>query len=291
MGKGIAKLTARDRGVHADQSLRPPQVALRRVPVFRPCAAETCRLARAAALDYAYARQLLAATVAKAWYLAAEARQQVALAEQAVTVYAELVALVTIRRDAGKYSNLDIASVSARQNAASAQVELAQQAYDESRRALAVPIGRNPGAEIEAIATFPALPPVAAAGLPASLLERRPDLAATEQWVLAALRRKEAARLSLLPNVGVSLVALREVETALANSADAVRIATIQYHAGRCDLLWVSDLQTSQLATEALVLRVRGLRIANRIQLFLGLGGSYDAGASAARSSGALPSR
>ena len=38
----------------------------------------------ATALDYAYARQSLAATTAKLWYLAIETRQLVALAEQAV---------------------------------------------------------------------------------------------------------------------------------------------------------------------------------------------------------------
>ena len=64
-------------------------------------------------------------------------------------------------------------------------------------------------------------------------------------------------------------------EAALANSTNAVRIATIQYRAGRRDLLWVSYLQTNQLASEAVVIRVRSLQRANRIQLHLALGGSF----------------
>ena len=40
----------------------------------------------ATALDYAYARQSLAATTAKLWYLAIETRQLLALAEQAVRI-------------------------------------------------------------------------------------------------------------------------------------------------------------------------------------------------------------
>ena len=65
----------------------------------------------------------------------------------------------------------------------------------------------------------------------------------------------------------VALTAFREVENSLANErllalqlpldqkalddrTEAVRIATIQYKAGRRDLLWVAQLQTAQLATE-----------------------------------------
>jgi outer membrane protein, multidrug efflux system len=162
--------------------------------------------ATATALDYAYARQSLAATVAKAWYLASEARQQLALANQAVGVYGELLALVRIRSNAGKVSDLDLVDTAAKLDAAKAQVEVAQAAYDESRRALEVLLGRYPAAEIEAEPAFPALPPPVAAGVPAALLERRPDLAAAEQQVLAAFRRQESARLALLPDLSISLV-------------------------------------------------------------------------------------
>ena len=314
--------------------------------------------AMATALDYAYARQSLAATVAKAWYVASEARQQLALAEQAVKVYGELLALIKIRRTAGKDSDLDVADTSAKFDVSRAAVEQARAAYGEARRVLEVLLGRYPAAEIEAAGAFPALPPPVAAGAPASLLTRRPDLAAAEQQVLAAFRRQEAAKLALLPEVGISLVggrlgeqllsvlqlnpwlasaaigvsipiyeggalqakveiatarqaqlvaafgaaalaAFREVENALANerllakrlpldegalanSAEAVRIATIQYRAGRQDLLWVSNLQTSQLANQAVVIRVLSLQRVNRIRLHLALGGSFDAAPAAA---------
>ena len=309
--------------------------------------------AAATALDDAWARQSLAATVAKAWYLASEARQQLALAERAVEVYGELLDLVRIRRAAGRDTDLDVAHTSALLDMAKAGVEKAGAAYGEARRALEVLLGRYPAAELAAASDFPALPPPAGAGAPAALLERRPDLVAAGQRVLAAFRRQEAARLALLPDVSISLVggrlgdsllsvlqvnpwlissaigvsvpiyeggalrakvqiaSAREAETvaaygaaalaafreaenaianerwlerrlpyeesALANDADAVRIATIQYRAGQRDLLWVANLQASELAAEAMVIRARGLQVANRIQLHLALGGSYDA--------------
>jgi multidrug efflux system outer membrane protein len=51
---------------------------------------------QAAALDYAFARQSLAATAAQSWYLAIETRQLLQLAEQSVDIYAELLDLVKL---------------------------------------------------------------------------------------------------------------------------------------------------------------------------------------------------
>jgi len=56
-----------------------------------------------------------------------------------------------------------------------------------------------------------------------------------------------------------------------------VRIATIQYKAGRRDLLWVSQLQSVQLASEATLIKLRASQRTNRVQLHLALGGGFDA--------------
>ena len=306
----------------------------------------------ATALDYAYARQSLAATVCKTWYLAIETRQLLALAEQAVDIYRQLLELVMNRRQAGKDSDLDVVDTRAKLETALSELERARESYGEARRALEVLLGRYPAAEIEVAAAYPILPMSSAAGTPASLLERRPDIVAAERTVLAAFRQEEAAKLALLPNFSFSLVggrlgdpilsilhlnpwlasaaigasipiyeggalraqvkiataqqaqavarygsvvlkAFREVENALANElllakrlpldqravvarTEAVRIATVQYKAGRRDLLWVSQLQTSQLANEADLIRLASLQRVNRVQLYLALGGSFD---------------
>ena len=260
--------------------------------------------------------------------------------------------LVTNRRNAGKDSDLDVVDTRAKLETAMSEVERARESYGEARRALEVLLGRYPAAEIEVAAAYPILPVPAAAGVPASLLERRPDIVAAERAVLAAFRQEEAAKLALLPNFSFSLVggrlgdpilsllhlnpwlasaaigvsipiyeggalraqvkiataqqaqavarygsvvlkAFREVENALANEqllakrlpldqnavvarTEAVRIATIQYKAGRRDLLWVSQLQTGQLANEADLIKLASLQRVNRVQLYLALGGSFD---------------
>jgi outer membrane protein, multidrug efflux system len=71
-------------------------------------------------------------------------------------------------------------------------------------------------------------------------------------------------------------------ERALDDRTEVVCIATIQYLAGRRDLLRVSNLQTGQLATEASVIELRGLERVNRAGLLLALVGSVDAVAATA---------
>ena len=306
----------------------------------------------ATALDYDYARQSLAATVARTWYLAIETQQLLALAEQAVTLYGKLLALVEDRRRAGKDSDLDVVDMRAKLGSAQSGVEAARQAYGDVRRALEVLLGRYPAAEIAVAANYVPLPAMPDTGVPAALLERRPDVVAAERTVLAAFRKTESAQLALYPDLSIALIggrvsdmmltllrlnpwlasaaigvqvpiyeggalraqieiasaqqaqavahygsvvlrAFREVETALANEqllakrvpfetqaahdrSEAVRIATVQYLAGRRDLLWVSNLQTGQLATEGDLVKLRGLQQVNRITLLLALGGSFD---------------
>jgi hypothetical protein len=66
-------------------------------------------------------------------------------------------------------------------------------------------------------------------------------------------------------------------QRALADRIATVRLATMQYQAGRRDLLWVEQLQTEQLAVESNVIQLRNAQISNRIQLHLVLGGSIVA--------------
>jgi NodT family efflux transporter outer membrane factor (OMF) lipoprotein len=306
----------------------------------------------ATALDYAYARQSLAALAAKSWYLAIETRQLVALGEESVKVFSQLLELINIRRAAGKDSDLDVVDTRAKLQTAQAELEAAREAFGEAQRALEILLGRYPAAELEVASAYPRLPPPAGAAVPASLLERRPDLVAAERAVLAAFRQREAATLALLPDFSLSLTggrlgsqilsllrlnpwfaaagigasipiyeggALRaqvaiataqqaravahygavaltafgEVENALANEqllarripfesdalvdrTAAVRIATIQYRAGSRDLLWVAQLQSEQLATAATLIKLKSAQGANRIRLYLALGGSFD---------------
>jgi len=306
----------------------------------------------AVAFDYSFARQSLAATTAKSWYLAIETRQLLGLTEQSVTIYTKLLELVRVRRAAGKVADLDVAEASYQLNEAQNQLIITQGLYSEARRTLEVLIGRYPSAELEVAEAFVPLPPPVPPGLPSSLLERRPDIAAAEHQVVAAFRTEEAAKLALLPDFSLSLeggrlsdrllsvlglnpwlmhsavgmfvpiyqggalqaqikiataqqeqsiayfggVALRafaEVEVALTNEqllakrlpnlenavlnhVEAVRVADLRYKAGNMDLLSVLQLQAGQIQSQAALIELRNAQLANRINLHLSLGGSFD---------------
>lgn len=159
----------------------------------------------ATALDYAYARQSLAATTAKSWYLAVESRQLLALAEENVRLYQDLLKLVQQRRAAGKVADLDVDEARFSLNGAQSQFQAAQGAYSKARRILELLLGRFPAAEIEIARNFTPLPPPIPAGLPSTLLERRPDIVAAERAFLAAFRTHEAAELALLPTVALTI--------------------------------------------------------------------------------------
>jgi outer membrane protein TolC len=133
---------------------------------------------QATALDFAYGRQSLAATVAKSWYLTVETKQLLDIARQTVDIYSNLLGLVKIRRDAGKVADLDVSEASANFNAALSGLNSAEGIYGETRRNLEVLLGRYPAAELAVANDFAIVPPPIRAGLPSLLLERRPDLVA-----------------------------------------------------------------------------------------------------------------
>ncbi|WP_338602353.1 efflux transporter outer membrane subunit [Desulfoferula mesophila] len=164
---------------------------------------------QASALEFAFARQSLAATVAKSWYLAVETAQLLELAEKSVRIYTDLRDLVQVRQTAGKVTELDVAEANANLNTALSALAAARSNYSEARRNLERILGRYPAAEIAVARNFVPVPPPVRAGLPVKLLERRPDLVAAEKQVLAAFRQQEAAKLNLLPSFALTLDAGR----------------------------------------------------------------------------------
>ena len=159
----------------------------------------------ATALDYAFARQSLAATAANSWYQAIETRQLVALARENVDICERLLELSTVRLSAGKVAELDVAEARATLAAAQSGLRNAQQLYTEARRNLEVLMGRYPAAEIEVSQAFSPLPPPIEPGLPSALLQRRPDVIAAERQVQAAFHTEEAARLALYPSFSLNV--------------------------------------------------------------------------------------
>lgn len=104
-----------------------------------------------------------------------------------------------MKQTAGQVSGLDVAEAGARLELAQSELSNVQAFFIAAQRNLEILLGRYPAAAVDISRDFSPLPPPAQAGLPSSLLERRPDVVAAERLVLAAFRNLEAAKLALLP--------------------------------------------------------------------------------------------
>lgn len=158
----------------------------------------------ATSADYRYAQQSLAASVARAWFVASEARQQHELATAMVESAQALSELAQERQRVGVGSQADVIAARANLNSyqdAQQQVELA---HRQSLRALELLLGRYPGAELVASATLSPLPGAVPAGIPMDVLNRRPDMIGAERRVAAAFDKVGEAKAAQLPSLSLS---------------------------------------------------------------------------------------
>lgn len=160
--------------------------------------------AQAVEADFRSARQSLAAATAKAYFSAIEANIQADIARQTVQLLKETQRIVTVKYENGMVSGQDVSL--ARSDLATARERLTavEGSYRDALRALEVLLGRYPGADLEVRNSLPEVPPPPPAGLPAELLERRPDIVAAERRVAAAFNATEQARAARLPAISLT---------------------------------------------------------------------------------------
>ena len=157
-----------------------------------------------AELDAEYARQSIAALVAKSWFLATEARLQKAIAEDMAAAAERQLGFAQDRLRVGLGNEYDVTL--ARANLASYRdgVLSLDLAYQQALRALETLAGRYPAAAVRVPAQLAPMPPAVPVGMPAELLERRPDVVAAERRVAAAFYRVEEAKAAKLPRISLT---------------------------------------------------------------------------------------
>jgi len=152
-------------------------------------------------LDAEYARQSIAALVAKGWFLATEARMQRAQATAIRVSSEQLVSLADDRLRVGRGDEFDVAIARASVATLRDTERSLDAAYAQAVRSLEVLVGRYPAAAIEAPARLARWPGDVPVGLPAELMERRPDIVAAERRVAGAFYRTEEAKAARLPKI------------------------------------------------------------------------------------------
>ncbi|HEV3431412.1 MAG TPA: TolC family protein [Paraburkholderia sp.] len=165
-------------------------------------AANSQRIASQA--DYVWAQRVVAATTAKAWFALIKCTQLENTLGQIVGIQAQLVDIEgrRVAIGAAPQSELEQARNTLRENQdALAKATLAR---NRAAQALELLLGRYPAGEMQAGAALPTLPAAPPAGLPARLIERRPDMIAAYERVAAAFDQRQAAQAARLPTVSIS---------------------------------------------------------------------------------------
>src|SRR5678816_2766191 len=169
--------------------------------------------------DYEYARQSLAAAVARAYFTTIEAAQQEANAQETLNIYKEYTKLTDVKKEQGFASDFDVSQIRSRTASAEDALYTAQAVRAKTIRAIEVVTSHYPAGKFETRRSFPDQPRAVPAGLPSQLLERRPDLIASERRFAAAFHRVNEARTARLPrlvlsgNGGLGTAALDSVGT------------------------------------------------------------------------------
>ena len=152
-----------------------------------------------------YAAQLsLAANIAKSWFDAIVALQQVKLADKTISSFSNALEIIEQGYDRGIYKALDVRL--ARSNLLSAQGRKQNflKIQDETTRTLEAFLGRYPSASLEIPSQLPSVSQRLPNSVPANLLERRPDIIAAAARFFATDQRMLKARKNMLPTIQIS---------------------------------------------------------------------------------------
>lgn len=157
----------------------------------------------------------LTANVAGAYLDLRGSDRQLEIARDTERTYAETLRIFCLRYEHGTVSRLELSQVESQYQAARQAIPQLEARVARQEHLLSLLLGRNPGPiprgrPIDAL-TAPSIP----AGLPSTLLTRRPDIVQAEQALIAANARIGVARARYFPTVSLTgLLGTASIHTA-----------------------------------------------------------------------------
>lgn len=146
------------------------------------------------------------AAVANEYFQLLSLRERLAIARDNVDSARKLADIVSSRYHAGLANPSDVAAQRAELASAQLQIPELERQTDESVNALASFVGRQPeGFSVPGVSMDSLREPAVAPGLPAGLLQRRPDVLVAQANLAAASQDTVVARAALYPSLTLTL--------------------------------------------------------------------------------------
>ena len=147
----------------------------------------------------------LVGDVASSYFLLRELDVQLAIARQTLKVNDETVLYFRNRLDGGVSNRLELDRIQANRAQTAASIPTFEEQIARVENAMSLLLGRPPGPIArDSAQPFELLPPPVPAGIPASLLERRPTSSPAEQLLVAANADIGAAKALFYPTIGLT---------------------------------------------------------------------------------------
>lgn len=147
----------------------------------------------------------LVSDVATAYFNLRELDAELEISRETLATRQESLRLVQERRGGGIATLLDLRQAEQLVDTAAETIPALQQQIEQTENQITLLLGENPG-EVTRASRFDeqALPPEVPAGLPSALLERRPDIRAAEQNLIAANAEIGVAKAAYFPQLSLS---------------------------------------------------------------------------------------
>jgi multidrug efflux system outer membrane protein len=143
--------------------------------------------------------------VAQAYFDLRQFDMQLEIAKRTLLAWEESVRIGQARLRQGMINKLDVDQFEAERENASARIAELKRQMVQKENELSVLLGRNPSQIARGrLLTEQMMPPVVPAGLPSELLQRRPDVVAAEQQLVAATARIGAAKAERFPKLSLT---------------------------------------------------------------------------------------
>jgi outer membrane protein, multidrug efflux system len=144
----------------------------------------------------------LISDVATAYFNLLELDMELAIAKNTFTTRAESLRVIRVQQLGGVATLLDVRQGEQLVYTAAQSIPDAERQIEQTENQISLLLGRNPGPVTRGrLLTEQQTPPEVPAGLPSSLLERRPDIQAAEQLLISANANIGVARAAYFPQI------------------------------------------------------------------------------------------